>query len=157
MLLAEQHDLASATSSSSSKLIHGGLRYLEYYEFRLVAEALAEREVLLSIAPHIIWPLEFVLPHEPHLRPAWMIRLGLFLYDRIGGRTTLPKSQGVELTGDAYGSGLKSEFGRGFTYSDGSMMRAWWCSTRARPRRMAPPSCRAHDAVRRGVKREYGA
>ena len=119
VLLAEQHDLASATSSSSSKLIHGGLRYLEYYEFRLVAEALAEREVLLSIAPHIIWPLEFVLPHEPHLRPAWMIRLGLFLYDRIGGRTTLPKSQGVELTGDAYGSGLKSEFGRGFTYSDG--------------------------------------
>ena len=119
VLLAEQHDLAAATSSSSSKLIHGGLRYLEYYEFRLVAEALAEREVLLRIAPHIIWPLEFVLPHEPHLRPAWMIRLGLFLYDRIGGRTALPKSQGVALKSDAYGSGLKSEFGRGFTYSDG--------------------------------------
>ena len=94
MLLVEQHDLAGATSSASSKLIHGGLRYLEYYEFRLVAEALAEREVLLSIAPHIIWPLEFVLPHEPHLRPAWMIRLGLFLYDHIGGRTQLPKSRG---------------------------------------------------------------
>ena len=119
VLLAEQHDLASATSSASSKLIHGGLRYLEYYEFRLVAEALAEREVLLAIAPHIIWPLEFVLPHEPHLRPAWMIRLGLFLYDHIGGRTTLPKSQGVELASDGYGAGLKAEFRRGFTYSDG--------------------------------------
>jgi glycerol-3-phosphate dehydrogenase len=119
VLLAEQHDLASATSSSSSKLIHGGLRYLEYYEFRLVAEALAEREVLLSIAPHIIWPLEFVLPHEPHLRPAWLIRLGLFLYDHIGGRTALPKSQGIALTADAYGAGLKPEFRRGFSYSDG--------------------------------------
>jgi glycerol-3-phosphate dehydrogenase len=119
VLLAEQNDLASATSSSSSKLIHGGLRYLEYYEFRLVAEALAEREVLLSIAPHIIWPLEFVLPHEPHLRPAWLIRLGLFLYDHIGGRTALPKSKGIELAADAYGAGLKPEFRRGFSYSDG--------------------------------------
>ena len=119
VLLVEQHDLAGATSSASSKLIHGGLRYLEYYEFRLVAEALAEREVLLSIAPHIIWPLEFVLPHEPHLRPAWMIRLGLFLYDHIGGRTQLPKSRGVALCVDGAGAGLKSEFRRGFSYSDG--------------------------------------
>src|ERR1700689_5706878 len=77
VLLVEQGDLAGATSSAATKLIHGGLRYLEYYEFRLVAEALAEREVLLRIAPHIIWPLQFVLPHEKHLRPAWMIRVGL--------------------------------------------------------------------------------
>ena len=84
-----------------------------------MAEARAEREVLLSIAPHIIWPLEFVLPHEPHLRPAWMIRLGLFLYDHIGGRTQLPKSRGVALCVDGAGAGLKPEFRRGFSYSDG--------------------------------------
>src|SRR5216683_5565666 len=95
--LCEMNDFASATSSASTKLIHGGLRYLEYYEFRLVREALQEREVLLAAAPHIIWPLRFVLPHESHLRPAWMIRLGLFLYDHIGGRTTLPKSRSVNL------------------------------------------------------------
>lgn len=118
-MLVEQGDLAGATSSSSTKLVHGGLRYLEYYEFRLVAEALAEREVLLRIAPHIIWPLEFVLPHEKHLRPAWMIRMGLFLYDRIGGRSTLPKSRGVHLLPNGYGAGLKPEFAKGFTYSDG--------------------------------------
>src|SRR5258708_21931391 len=92
VLLVEKDDLASHTSSWSTKLIHGGLRYLEYYEFRLVAESLAEREVLLRAAPHIIAPLQFVLPHEPHLRPAWMIRAGLFLYDHIGGRKTLPSS-----------------------------------------------------------------
>ncbi|HEY5863389.1 MAG TPA: FAD-dependent oxidoreductase, partial [Casimicrobiaceae bacterium] len=97
VLLVEQDDLASATSQWSTKLIHGGLRYLEYYEFRLVAEALAEREVMLRIAPHLVEPLSFVLPHEPHLRPAWMIRMGLFLYDHIGGRMTLPKSFGVDL------------------------------------------------------------
>jgi len=86
VLLVEKDDLASHTSSGSTKLIHGGLRYLEYYEFRLVSEALAEREILLRAAPHIIAPLQFVLPHEPHLRPAWMIRAGLFLYDHLGGR-----------------------------------------------------------------------
>ena len=83
VLLVEKDDLAAHTSSASTKLIHGGLRYLEYYEFRLVAEALGEREVLLRAAPHIIAPLQFVLPHEPHLRPAWMIRAGLFLYDHL--------------------------------------------------------------------------
>lgn len=118
VMLVEQGDLAGATSSKATKLIHGGLRYLEYYEFRLVAEALAEREVLLRIAPHIIWPLEFVLPHEKHLRPAWMIRMGLFLYDHIGGRSTLPKSHGVKLLPHGYGAGLKPEFAKGFTYSD---------------------------------------
>ena len=126
VLVAEAGDLAGATSSASTKLIHGGLRYLEYYEFRLVAEALAERETLLSIAPHIIWPLEFVLPHESHLRPAWMIRLGLFFYDHLGRRgfglggntSTLPGSRNVRLARDGYGKGLKPEFVRGFAYYD---------------------------------------
>ena len=126
VLLAEQDDFASATSSASTKLIHGGLRYLEYYEFRLVSESLAEREVLLKIAPHIIWPLEFVLPHEKHLRPAWMIRAGLFLYDNLGtrafalggGRASLPHSRGVRLAPGGHGAGLKTGFKRGFTYYD---------------------------------------
>src|SRR5512134_2795318 len=118
VLVAEAGDLAGATSSASTKLIHGGLRYLEQFEFRLVAEALAEREVLLRIAPHVVWPLEFVLPHEPHLRPRWMIRAGLLLYDRLGGRTTLARSRGVELRPDGYGAGLQAQFRRGFVYAD---------------------------------------
>jgi glycerol-3-phosphate dehydrogenase len=125
VLLVEQGDLASATSSASTKLVHGGLRYLEYFEFRLVAEALAERETLLRIAPHIVWPLEFVLPHESHLRPAWMIRAGLFLYDHLGQgilglgpKSTLPGSKGIRLTPEGYGAGLKPEFERGFAYYD---------------------------------------
>jgi len=118
VLLVEKDDLASHTSSGSTKLIHGGLRYLEYYEFRLVAEALAEREVLLRIAPHIIAPLQFVLPHEPHLRPAWMIRAGLFLYDHLGGHKTLPSSFGVDLATSRWGEGLKHKFHKGFVYSD---------------------------------------
>jgi glycerol-3-phosphate dehydrogenase len=118
VLLVERDDLAAHTSSASTKLIHGGLRYLEYYEFRLVAEALAEREVLLKAAPHLIEPLAFVLPHEPHLRPAWMIRAGLFLYDRLGGKMTLPKSFGVDLAGSRWGAGLKPRFRRGFVYAD---------------------------------------
>ncbi len=117
-VLLEQDDLAAHTSSWSTKLIHGGLRYLEYFEFRLVAEALSEREVLLAAAPHIIEPLQFVLPHEPHLRPAWMIRAGLFLYDHLGGRRTLPSSFGAELTADKWGAGLKPKFRKGFVYSD---------------------------------------
>jgi len=125
VLLAEQDDLASGTSSASTKLIHGGLRYLEYFEFRLVAEALAERETLLRIAPHIVWPMEFVLPHESHLRPAWMIRAGLFLYDHLGHRllgfgtrSSLPGSKSVRLALHGYGAGLKPEFERGFSYYD---------------------------------------
>jgi glycerol-3-phosphate dehydrogenase len=117
-LLVEKDDLASHTSSWSTKLIHGGLRYLEYYEFRLVAESLAEREVLLRAAPHIITPLQFVLPHEPHLRPAWMIRAGLFLYDHLGGSKSLPSSFGVELSTSKWGAGLKNTFHRGFVYAD---------------------------------------
>jgi len=118
VLLVERDDLAAHTSSASTKLIHGGLRYLEHYEFRLVAEALAEREVLLNLAPHIIEPLAFVLPHEPHLRPAWMIRAGLFLYDRLGGRMTLPKSFAVDLSTGRWGAGLQPRFRKGFVYAD---------------------------------------
>jgi D-erythritol 1-phosphate dehydrogenase len=118
VLLAEKDDLAAATSSWSTKLIHGGLRYLEYFEFRLVTESLKEREALLENAPHIIEPLAFVLPHEAHLRPAWMIRLGLFLYDHLGGKMTLPKSFGVKLAGSRWGAGLQPRFKRGFVYAD---------------------------------------
>ncbi|HVO87358.1 MAG TPA: glycerol-3-phosphate dehydrogenase [Casimicrobiaceae bacterium] len=118
VLLVERGDIASATSQWSTKLIHGGLRYLEHYEFRLVSESLAEREVLLRLAPHLVEPLSFVLPHEPHLRPAWMIRAGLFLYDHIGGRRTLPGSFGVRLDGTPWGAGLKPQFKRGFVYAD---------------------------------------
>ena len=96
VMLVEMNDLASATSSASSKLIHGGLRYLEYYEFGLVKKALAEREVLLKNAPHIISPLVFRLPHQSHLRPAWMIRAGLFLYDKLSKRLALPKSCSIK-------------------------------------------------------------
>ncbi len=116
--LCEQHDLASATSSASTKLIHGGLRYLEHYEFRLVREALMEREVLWGIAPHIAWPLRFVLPHHKGLRPAWLLRLGLFLYDHIGGRKLLPATRAVDLARDPVGAPLKPEYRRAFEYSD---------------------------------------
>ena len=118
VLLAEKDDLAIATSSSSSKLIHGGLRYLEQYEFRLVAEALSEREVLLNIAPHLVSPLRCVMPHVPELRPRWMIRAGLYLYDHLGRRTRLPGSHGIDLKGSAYGAGLKPALEKGFVYSD---------------------------------------
>ncbi|KEF32069.1 Aerobic glycerol-3-phosphate dehydrogenase [Marinobacter nitratireducens] len=116
VLLCEMDDLASATSSSSSKLIHGGLRYLEHYEFRLVKEALAEREALLRNAPHIMWPMRFRLPHRPHLRPAWMIRTGLFLYDHLAKRETLAGSHSIRFGAD---SPLKPEISKGFEYSDG--------------------------------------
>ncbi len=118
VFLCEQNDLASGTSSASTKLIHGGLRYLEYYEFRLVREALREREVLLNAAPHIIWPLRFVLPHNKDLRPAWLVRLGLFLYDHLGGRKLLPGTSVVDLKKDEAGTPLKSGFSKGFEYSD---------------------------------------
>ncbi|MGE0423810.1 MAG: glycerol-3-phosphate dehydrogenase [Reyranellaceae bacterium] len=117
--LCEMNDFASATSSASSKLIHGGLRYLEHYEFRLVREALMEREVLLAKMAHIAWPLRFVLPHEPHLRPAWMLRLGLFIYDHLNLKMKLPKTETVDLARSPYGAGLKPGFHKGFVYSDG--------------------------------------
>src|SRR5204863_6089181 len=118
VLLAEKDDLASATSSSSSKMIHGGLRYLELYEFRLVAEALAEREVLLKVAAHLVWPARFVMPHVPELRPRWMIRAGLFLYDHLSRRARLPGSKAVRLDAPPYNSGLQSHLRHGFIYSD---------------------------------------
>lgn len=114
--LIDMDDLGAATSSNSSKLIHGGLRYLEHYEFRLVKEALAERESLLQNSPHIMWPLRFILPHRPHLRPAWMIRIGLFLYDHLAKRETLRASEGFKFDEQ---SDLKPEITKGFKYSDG--------------------------------------
>jgi len=116
--LAEMNDLASGTSSKATKLIHGGLRYLEYYEFRLVREALMEREILWRNAPHLIRPLRFVLPYFKGLRPAWMLRLGLFLYDHIGGRKKLPATRTLDLRTDAAGKPLKPIFGKAFEYSD---------------------------------------
>jgi len=118
VLLVEKDDLAAHTSSASSKLIHGGLRYLEQFEFRLVAEALAEREVLLRIARHLVWPARFVMPHVPELRPRWMIRAGLFLYDHLARRSSLPGSQAVRLDAPPYGAGLRRQFRHGFAYSD---------------------------------------
>ena len=119
VLLCEKDDLAAHTSSSSTKLIHGGLRYLEYYEFSLVRKALAEREVLLKSAPHIMWPLRFVMPHDPGMRPVWMIRIGLFLYDHLAKREVLPGSRTVDLRAHAAGQPLKPMFTKGFVYSDG--------------------------------------
>ncbi len=118
VFLCEKRDLGSGTSSASTKLIHGGLRYLEYYEFRLVREALREREILWGIAPHIVWPLRFVLPCHRKLRPAWLLRLGLLLYDNIGGRRKLPPTRTVRLDRDPVGAPLKPIFRRGFEYSD---------------------------------------
>ena len=138
--LAEMNDLASATSSASTKLFHGGLRYLEYFEFRLVREALIEREVLLKAMPHISWPMRFVLPYHADMRfesdtptsrllsvimpwmkgrrPAWLIRLGLFLYDTLGGRKILPGTTTLDLTTSAEGAPLQSRFAKAYEYSD---------------------------------------
>jgi glycerol-3-phosphate dehydrogenase len=118
VLLAEKGDLGAATSSASSKLIHGGLRYLEQYEFRLVAESLAEREILLGVAAHLTSPLRFVMPHVPELRPRWMIRLGLFLYDHLARRSLLPGSRRVRLDAPPYADGLRPQLQYGFLYSD---------------------------------------
>ncbi|RJG02084.1 glycerol-3-phosphate dehydrogenase [Noviherbaspirillum sedimenti] len=119
VLLCEKDDLASHTSSASTKLIHGGLRYLEHYEFQLVRKALIEREVLLRAAPHIMWPLRFVMPHESSQRPAWMIRAGLLMYDLLARRELLPGSRGIDLRRHPAGAPLRAGFSRGFEYSDG--------------------------------------
>lgn len=118
VVLCEKDDLARHTSSASTKLIHGGLRYLEYYEFRLVREALIEREVLLRSAPHIIWPMRFVLPYDQGQRPAWMLRLGLFIYDNLGGRELLPGTKTVDLRKQPHADVLESRLKTGFEYSD---------------------------------------
>jgi glycerol-3-phosphate dehydrogenase len=117
--LAERDDLGAHTSSASTKLVHGGLRYLEHYEFGLVRKSLREREVLMKSAPHIIWPLRFVLPHDPAMRPAWMIRAGLFLYDHLARREVLPGSRAIDLTRHPAGAALDARFALGFSYSDG--------------------------------------
>ncbi|MGH6769394.1 MAG: glycerol-3-phosphate dehydrogenase [Xanthobacteraceae bacterium] len=118
VLLVEQNDLASGTSSASTKLIHGGLRYLEHGWFRLVREALIEREIMLRMAPHLIRPMRFVLPIEPGMRPMWMLRVGLFIYDHLGGRRHLPATRRVDLARDALGAPLKGRYDHGFEYSD---------------------------------------
>ena len=118
VVLLERGDLARGTSSASTKLIHGGLRYLEHYEFALVRESLVERERLWGIAPHIIWPLRFVLPYQKSIRPAWLVRLGLFLYDHIGGRKRLPPARSLNLLNDPAGKPLKPGFVKAFEYSD---------------------------------------
>ncbi len=119
VVLCERDDLASHTSGASTKLIHGGLRYLEYYEFGMVRKSLLERELLLRCAPHIMWPMRFVMPHNPSMRPAWMIRAGLFLYDHLARREVLPGSCAMDLRGGAIGAPLKKQFTKGFAYSDG--------------------------------------
>ncbi len=118
VLLVEAQDIAGATSSASTKLIHGGLRYLETYQFRLVRESLQERELLMRMAPHIIRPLDFVMPHTPDLRPAWMVRTGLFIYDHLGGKISLPKSRAVDFKKDPTGRPLKDAYSHGYHYSD---------------------------------------
>jgi len=118
VFLCEQGDLAQATSSASTKLFHGGLRYLEHWEFRLVREALSERETLWRTMPHISWPMRFVLPHHGGLRPAWLLRLGLFIYDRMGGRRLLPGAETLDLAAHETGGPLKPRFTTGFEYSD---------------------------------------
>jgi glycerol-3-phosphate dehydrogenase len=118
VILCEKDDLGQGTSSRSGKLIHGGFRYLEYYEFRLVREALIEREVLLRAAPHIVWPMRFVLPHSPEQRPAWLVRLGLFLYDHLGGREQLPGCRRIDLHSAPEGAAIKDDFKLAFEYSD---------------------------------------
>ena len=119
VMLCERDDLASHTSSASTKLIHGGLRYLEHYEFGLVRKALIEREVLLRSAPHIMWPLRFVMPHDPSMRPAWLVRAGLLLYDHLARRQVLPGSSGIDLRRHFAGTPLQPRLTRGFVYSDG--------------------------------------
>lgn len=118
VLVLEAGDIARGTSSASTKLIHGGLRYLEHYEFALVRESLTERERLWKIAPHVVWPMRFVLPHRPGLRPRWLLRIGLFLYDHIGGRRALPPTQTLDLRRHAAGAPLQPGFSTGFAYSD---------------------------------------
>ena len=140
VLLAERGDLGGATSSASSKLIHGGLRYLEHREFRLVREALAEREVLLRIAPHIIRPMRFVLPHRPEMRPRWMIRAGLFLYDHLARRVSLPGAESFATRGDPRAAPLRPEITAAFAYSD-----AWVEDSRL-------VVLNARDAARRGAR-----
>ena len=155
VFLAEMNDLASGTSSGSTKLIHGGLRYLEFYEFRLVREALMEREVLWKNAPHIIWPMRFVLPYAEGLRPAWLIRLGLFLYDHIGGRKLLPATRTLDMARDPAGKPLKPLFKKAFEYSDGWVNDARLVALNARDAADRGATIRTRTKVV-GARREGG-
>ncbi len=158
MILCEKDDLAQGTSSRSGKLVHGGRRYLEYYEFRLVREALIEREVLLNAAPHIIWPLRFVLPHSPGDRPAWLVRTGLFLYDYLGGRKRLPSTRSLDLWRNPEGAPIKDEYRRGFEYSDCWVDDARLsCSTRSMPRSAARKCSCTLRVSRRSARAARGA
>ncbi|MEO1276252.1 MAG: FAD-dependent oxidoreductase, partial [Pseudomonadota bacterium] len=153
--LCEKGDIGGATSAWSTKLFHGGLRYLEYYEFRLVREALIEREALLEAMPHISWPLRFVLPHHPGLRPWWLIRLGLFIYDNLGGRKWLPGTENLNLEWHETGKPLKAGmFRRGYEYSDGWVQDARLVILNARDAEargaVIRPRTRAVRAVREG-------
>ena len=156
VLLVEQNDLASGTSSASTKLIHGGLRYLEHGWFRLVREALIEREVLLRMAPHLIRPMRFVLPPAPGLRPAWMLRAGLFIYDHLGGRKILPRDAHRRSARDPLGAPLSADLGASNIPTAGSTMPAWSCSTRSMPPSAAPRSARAPAACGR-ARRDLAA
>ncbi|UCI33420.1 glycerol-3-phosphate dehydrogenase [Mesorhizobium sp. B4-1-4] len=155
VFLAEMNDLASGTSSGSTKLIHGGLRYLEFYEFRLVREALMEREVLWKNAPHIIWPMRFVLPYAKGLRPAWLIRLGLFLYDHIGGRKLLPATRTLDMASDPAAKPLKPLFKKAFEYSDGWVNDARLVALNARDAADRGATIRTRTKVV-GARREAG-
>lgn len=154
VFLCEQGDLASGTSSASSKLIHGGLRYLEQYEFGLVRKALREREVLLRAAPHIVRPLNFVLPHDGDLRPAWLIRLGLFLYDHLGAREILPGSSAIKLSAHPAGTALHASYSKGFVYSDcfvqDGRLTVLACQDAAEHGAVIVPRTRCFEAFREG-------
>jgi len=154
VLLVEKGDLAGATSSWSSKLIHGGLRYLEQYQFRLVSEALAEREVLLRVAGHLVWPCEFVMPHVRGLRPRWMIRLGLFLYDHLARRDALPGSAPVRLDQGPYHAGLKAGLVHGFRYADCRVDDARLVIANARGARALGATVLARTELLRAERRE---
>ena len=156
VLLAEKGDLAGGTSSASTKLIHGGLRYLEFYEFALVREALKEREVLWAMAPHIIWPLRFVLPESPDSRPAWLLRLGLFLYDHLGGRKKLPPTRSLDLRKDTAGAVLKPSMTRGFEYSDCWVMDARLVVLNARDAATRGARILTHTEVTAMARRDGG-
>ena len=156
VLLAEQGDLASGTSSASTKLIHGGLRYLEFYDFALVREALKEREVLWALAPHIIWPLRFVLPESADSRPAWLLRLGLFLYDHIGGRKRLPPTRALDLRHDPAGLALKPSMTRGFEYSDCWVMDSRLVVLNARDAAARGARIHTHTQVTHLARRDGG-
>jgi len=156
VLLAEKGDLAGGTSSASTKLIHGGLRYLEFYEFALVREALKEREVLWAMAPHIIWPLRFVLPESHDSRPAWLLRLGLFLYDHIGGRKRLPPTRSLDLRRDIAGAALKPSMTRGFEYSDCRVMDARLVVLNARDAAARGAEILTHTEVTTLARRDGG-